>query len=90
MILCAQCNGLPLGWALQHILPKLDQMRDACRSARTADEVRQIILSAQAELRERAAFGPIRPEAEASLDRAAFLAGPESGAGAHGFDADSA
>jgi hypothetical protein len=79
MILCAQCSGLPLDWALQRILPKLDQMREACRNVRTAREVRQIIQKAQADLQGMVATAPIRSEANTSLDRAAFLAGPELG-----------
>ncbi len=79
MILCVQCSGLPLDWALENVLPKLDQTREACRSARTADEVRQIVQKAQGDLRERANATPVPSYAKPLLDRAAFLAAPELG-----------
>src|SRR5580658_9686288 len=67
MILCAQCNGLPLDWALQRIFPELDRTREACRKARTAAEVRQIIQNTQAGLREMAAGARTSSQAKPAL-----------------------
>jgi hypothetical protein len=79
MILCAQCSGVSLDWAVQTILPELDKMREVCRNVRTAAEVRQILQKTQTYLQGKAENAPIRAESKTSLDRAAFLAGPALG-----------
>src|ERR1019366_6712287 len=43
MILCAHCIGLPLGWALENVLPRLVEIEDACKATKSAEDVRSIL-----------------------------------------------
>ena len=51
MIICAHCVGVPLKWALQMILPRLLEVEQECRVAKTAGEVRAILDGARSRLR---------------------------------------
>jgi hypothetical protein len=43
MIVCAQIDSMPLHWAVEQILPKLEQIEEECRASDTALDVRQLI-----------------------------------------------
>lgn len=51
MIVCAQSRGPGLAWVLKAGLPKLLELEQACRAAKTADEIRSAIERALATLR---------------------------------------
>lgn len=43
MIVCAQCVGLPLAWAIERVLPRLESVRERCRGAESAADVVAIL-----------------------------------------------
>ena len=78
MIVCAHVIGLPLDWAVQHVLPRLAEIQNACQTARTAAEVQAILRRELDALRQSLATTPLEPGA---IDRFApgrerFLASP--------------
>ncbi|MEI7730172.1 MAG: PEGA domain-containing protein [Verrucomicrobiota bacterium] len=50
MIVCAQCQGVPLRKALLRMVPKLEEIETACQQVKTAQEVRSIIAKYREEL----------------------------------------
>lgn len=52
MIVCVQCSGLALEWAVRNILPRLEELERVCtEDEASADEVRRAIENAQTEFR---------------------------------------
>jgi formylglycine-generating enzyme required for sulfatase activity len=51
MIVCAHCAGVPLEWALAEILPRLEQIEQACAATKSAADVRAILDRHRTELR---------------------------------------
>src|SRR6476660_8839732 len=47
MIVCAHCVGLPLGWALEKVLPRLKEVENACQGTKSAGDVRAILSQAR-------------------------------------------
>ncbi len=60
MVVCAECAGAPLAWALAEALPLLEDTHARCLGAPDAGSVRAIIDGSRAALRERARLR--RPE----------------------------
>lgn len=58
MIACAHCMNVPSAWALNNILPALEEVERLCKSTNSADEVRDIIRRTLAELRQALGSGP--------------------------------
>jgi hypothetical protein len=54
MIVCAECVGLPLSWAVEQALPKLEEVEAQCRAVSDAAAVRSVLDSARSVLRRRA------------------------------------
>ncbi len=50
MVVCAQCRGLPLGWAVRELIPRFEQLETQCVAATTADQVVSLIDSAQRQM----------------------------------------
>ena len=61
MIVCAHCIGVPLGWTLGHVLPRLAEIENACRATKAAEEVRTILSRSRTGLRN--LFANVSPEA---------------------------
>jgi hypothetical protein len=53
MVACAQVAGLPLEWAVEHVLAEMEQIEQACAATRQASEVRAIFERAGQALRHR-------------------------------------
>lgn len=51
MIFCAHCVGVPLAWALEQVLPRLENLERVCQTTSSAEEVRTLLDRARAELR---------------------------------------
>ncbi|MFM9996880.1 MAG: hypothetical protein ACKVU4_13895 [Phycisphaerales bacterium] len=87
MVVCAECRGVPLAWALGEGLPILDRLRERCVATESADAVRAAMDEAEAALRDRAAAQPPSgPELLVSDRVLAELAQrPEMGAGSVGL-----
>lgn len=51
MIVCVHCAGVPLDWALAQVLPRLEQIEQACAATKSAADVRAILDRHRAELR---------------------------------------
>ena len=51
LIICAHCMSVPLDWAVTSVLPTLCSIQAECKSARRADEVREILRQALGYLR---------------------------------------
>jgi formylglycine-generating enzyme required for sulfatase activity len=51
MVVCAHCTGVTLAWALDHVLPRLEQVEQACVATQSAADVRSILGRFRAELR---------------------------------------
>lgn len=86
MILCAHCIGLPLGWALENVLPRLVEIEDACKATKSAEDVRSILERARTSLRNRSANLPV--DAPSSSDFAAlnrFVTAPAFGPANEGW-----
>ena len=43
MVVCVQCSQLPLPWVLKNILPRLEEIEQACTGTTSADDVRRIV-----------------------------------------------
>jgi formylglycine-generating enzyme required for sulfatase activity len=51
LIVCAHCAGMPLEWALEQVLPRLEKIEQACASTNAATEVRALLERHRGELR---------------------------------------
>jgi len=76
MVICAHCVGVPLSWALDQVLPRLESMERACLQTRDAADVRAILARYRNELRN--SLADMIPETElapvSAENRARFLA----------------
>lgn len=81
MVICADCIGLPLSWALEELLPKLEEVRTASQTTRSAAEVSSILNEAQNSVRSKLANLPKREPgvAEARTAHVRFLKRAEWG-----------
>jgi hypothetical protein len=52
MVVCVQCSKLPLPWVLTNILPRLEEIEQACVGTTSADDVQRIIEDARNQIRE--------------------------------------
>jgi len=52
MIVCVQCNELPLDWIYETILPRLAYIEGICTGTNSADDVQTCIANAQEEFRQ--------------------------------------
>jgi len=79
MVICAHCVGVPLSWALDQVLPRLESIERACLHTRDAADVRAILGRYRNELRN--SLADVIPENElapvSAENRARFLARPE-------------
>lgn len=71
MIICAHCIGVPLGWAMESVMPRLADIENACRSTKAPEEVRTILSRARTGLRN--LFANIAPDSAASTPDAATV-----------------
>jgi formylglycine-generating enzyme required for sulfatase activity len=81
MVVCAHCAGVSLAWALDHVLPRLEQIEQDCATTRSAADVRSILDQHRADLRA-VASGQTTDLTPPSLDTAfiaKFAARPELG-----------
>jgi formylglycine-generating enzyme required for sulfatase activity len=81
MVVCAHCTGVSLAWALDHVLPRLEQIEQDCVTTQSADDVRSILNQHRADLRA-AASGQATELKAPNLDTAfitRFAARPELG-----------
>ena len=81
MVVCAHCAGVSLGWALHQVLPRLEQIEQACVTTQSAAGVRAILDQHRADLRA-VASGQTTDISPPSLDTAyiaKFAARPELG-----------
>jgi hypothetical protein len=83
MVVCAHCSNVPLTWGLERVLPRLSEVEQACKSASTAQEVRDILQRARTDLRgalpeagENTDFTSLSPQAFAQFVSAPAL-GPD-------------
>jgi formylglycine-generating enzyme required for sulfatase activity len=51
MVVCAHCTGVSLVWALDHVLPRLEQIEQDCVTTQSAAEVRSILNQHRTDLR---------------------------------------
>ena len=51
MVVCVQCAGLPLGWTLDQVLPRLEEIERACLQTKSAADVRSLLDRLRGELR---------------------------------------
>jgi hypothetical protein len=51
MVVCAHYSGVTLSWGLERVLPRLVELEQACRAAKTAAEVRALLDRARTALR---------------------------------------
>lgn len=76
MIVCAQCEGTGIAWALGSVLPRLAPVETACREAATAAAVFEILAEASRDCGAALAqAGDCLTAAPAGLDSPAALAG---------------
>jgi len=54
MVVCAECRGVPLDWALRHVLPRLDELHARCTQTTAAEDVRSAIAQTRQSLRNEA------------------------------------
>src|SRR6266516_54913 len=81
MVVCVHCTGVSLSWALDQVLPRLEQIEQACLAGHSAAEVRAILGRYRAELRN-VVSGQATDLGSSSLDTAfitRFAARPEFG-----------
>jgi hypothetical protein len=52
MVVCVQCSQLPLPWLLKNILPRLEEIEQACTGTTSADDVRKIVEDARNQFRQ--------------------------------------
>lgn len=75
MVVCAQCQGLPLAWVVSQVLPRLEAIQQQCVEATEAEQVRAIMDDARRELRELANKADLQqPDSSASLESLVTLA----------------
>ncbi len=87
MIVCAHCTGVSLPWVLDQVLPKLEQIEEACVTTKSAVDVRSILDRFRKELRD-AASGQSTDLSPPTLDTAfitRFAARPELGPAQEGW-----
>lgn len=51
MVICAHCIGVSLSWALEHVLPKLEEIEQACITTQSAEDVRSMLGRYRSDLR---------------------------------------
>jgi len=87
MIVCAHCMGVPLGWALAKVLPKLRELEQACQATRSAAEVRSLLEAGRGFLRTLVAGlgGAETAGAPGPASRKEFIASPKFGTGREGL-----
>ncbi|MHC4692676.1 MAG: hypothetical protein ACYS67_08035 [Planctomycetota bacterium] len=52
MVVCVQCSKLPLQWILTNIIPRLEEIEQACKDTTSADDVHRIIEDARNQIRQ--------------------------------------
>lgn len=62
MIVCVECDNLPLEWVLENILSDLYKIRDDCKAADSADKVQEILFDARKKFRQAAHDVPLSEE----------------------------
>lgn len=84
MVVCAHLSGVPLGWALKHVLPALADVESGCIKTSSSDDVRVLLNRKRAALREaiqsadgRNEYAPMSPEVLRQILRPAGAAIPE-------------
>ncbi len=87
MVVCAEGGGVAPAWMLAKVLPVLEQLRETCRAAGVADEVKSACLSTKAGLErllsgDSSAHAAVPPSADA---RRRFLQHPDLGPDSVGF-----
>lgn len=65
MVVCAHCIGAPASWGIEQVLPRLQQVEQACRATNSAAEVRSILSRYRAQLQN--ALTGANPAAESPL-----------------------
>jgi len=81
MVVCAHCSGVALSWALDQVLPRLEQIERECVATQSAADVRSLLARYRTELRN-AASGQMTDLGPPTLDTAfitKFAARPELG-----------
>jgi formylglycine-generating enzyme required for sulfatase activity len=81
MVVCAHCSGVALSWALDQVLPRLEQVERECVATQSAADVRSILGRYRTELRN-AVSGQMTDLGPPTLDTAfitKFAARPELG-----------
>jgi formylglycine-generating enzyme required for sulfatase activity len=81
MVVCAHCVGVSLAWVLDHLLPRLEQIEQACVTTQSAGDVRSILNQHRVNLRA-VASGQATDVSAPTLDTAfitRFAARPEFG-----------
>lgn len=69
MVVCAHCLGVSAAWALEQVLPKLQEVERNCVATAKAADVRSILTQARSDLRARlASAGPPQPFAPATAE----------------------
>jgi hypothetical protein len=68
MVVCAHVMGLPLEWAMEHVLPEFERVETACAATRQASEVRRIVEQTAEVLRQRSGQSSSPPPASALAD----------------------
>ena len=63
MIVCAHCVGIPLSWALTHVLPKLNEVKELCINTESASIVRSTLSGTRNSLRSKLKEQPPNSEA---------------------------
>jgi len=58
MVVCAHCVGVPLSFALEQVLPVLEQLEQTCVTTTSAAEVRSALDRARSELRDAVSRSP--------------------------------
>jgi formylglycine-generating enzyme required for sulfatase activity len=87
MVVCAHCTGVALTWALDQVLPRLEQIERECVATQSAADVRSILARYRTELRN-AASGQMTDLGPPTLDTAfitKFAARPELGPNQEGW-----
>jgi hypothetical protein len=79
MILCAQCIGVPLGWALQNFLPRLLDVERACQATNSQTEVRSLLENARTSLRNLVSSAPSSDPAPDATALRLFIGDPAFG-----------
>jgi hypothetical protein len=88
MVVCADCVGLPLDWAVEVVLPVLVEVEAACTQTTEAPVVSQAVATGVRELRNAMALnGDVRPTGNAAARHAVsyLLARPEIGTDGRGL-----